>query len=514
MFGIAEEKLGIPSLLDPCDMAECDSPDRLSILTYLSEFYHKFKSEKSPTGSPQTFNKKKPESPAKVVNVSNNLNISKPCPDLKRKDSCDSGVSVSPLGSVCNSPPGQRKDSSISTPPVTPASKLEVKHDLKSDTIQAPVTLVETKTVLDSKTISPTNYTPTRTHESTSTGLENILRQRLKISLDSPKSPVNDTSQNERSSLLQSMISSPSPDTSITTSGSRKLTEQSVSSDLKCSDVTVPKSSRRHTLDTLATVVTRSNDESSAGQQQPGPGRGRVSQLSQSFANSCPSSKFVSKTTISLTPNNPIKYAANNSVTCDIKTNSSPKPWKDYMHQTAAPFCSTPKKSVSASHLLQVGSCRTAAVKPAAESLPTNRIVIHPSFSPAAPDLKSPLSSSTNSKLQQHSSYSETGLNSSKLSRHEPGEDLNCNLKNVSDNSFKSRMMKFEQLINPVKNEAVKPRLNVSHERVKPGLSARDDNHYPVGEDAARHERRKTISFPASFAFSSISDNQDSRLTF
>ena len=43
MFEVAERELDIPALLDAQDMAECSSPDRLSILTYLAEFYHKFK---------------------------------------------------------------------------------------------------------------------------------------------------------------------------------------------------------------------------------------------------------------------------------------------------------------------------------------------------------------------------------------------------------------------------------------------------------------------------------------
>jgi len=44
-FSIAEKKLGIPSLLDPQDMLESSQLDKLSILTYVSQFYHKFSKE-------------------------------------------------------------------------------------------------------------------------------------------------------------------------------------------------------------------------------------------------------------------------------------------------------------------------------------------------------------------------------------------------------------------------------------------------------------------------------------
>merc|ERR1712012_586021 len=44
-YKVAEEKLGIPSLLDPQDMLDSDTPDKFSIITYVSQFYHLLKDE-------------------------------------------------------------------------------------------------------------------------------------------------------------------------------------------------------------------------------------------------------------------------------------------------------------------------------------------------------------------------------------------------------------------------------------------------------------------------------------
>jgi len=44
-YQLAEDELGIPSLLDPEDMEDCRVPDKFSVITYVAQFYHRLKDE-------------------------------------------------------------------------------------------------------------------------------------------------------------------------------------------------------------------------------------------------------------------------------------------------------------------------------------------------------------------------------------------------------------------------------------------------------------------------------------
>jgi len=243
------------------------------------------------------------------------------------------------------------------------------------------------------------------------------------------------------------------------------------------------KQNRRHTMEPVPSSKSLLLDI---------PPRGNVFQLSQSFSNN--SNKFVSKTTISLSPNPPIKYAPNNSVTCDIKSNSlNPRPWKeansgqthseDFLHSR----CSETEKSPSASHLLQV------KVNESENKILPNRIGINPNNTVG--DFTCKITSACD--------------NAERL-------DESDKVKIISDNTFKSRMMKFERMINT--NDSKDDDITISG---MPEIKAKEVNsdgneeekHYQNKDDVLRHARRKTISLPPSLVLS-MTDREESRLSF
>jgi len=77
-YRVAEEQLGIPSLLDPQDMVDSDIPDKFSIVTYVSQFYHLLKEEDGSRSPSLAFRNSESDTDSHVTSSTENTPVGTP----------------------------------------------------------------------------------------------------------------------------------------------------------------------------------------------------------------------------------------------------------------------------------------------------------------------------------------------------------------------------------------------------------------------------------------------------
>jgi len=240
-FRVAERELGIPALLDPRDMLDCPVIDKLSVLTYLAQFYHKF-SGTAP--QPTTRSSRLPSS------LTSSLTSSK-----------SSRSSVSPA----SSPPRVEAATSSSSSSSSSSSDVSTDSGLEqsSSELSSPCSRVSSVSPVASSTSSP--ETPRLVPVDPPVGFRGILKSR---------EPGKLTKKKEYSRSFESLLDIPSPVTKRSDSSSELRSDQSAessafkaafkkfstlscsSSSIKVSPCSPPKPARTHL------VATRSSSSS------------------------------------------------------------------------------------------------------------------------------------------------------------------------------------------------------------------------------------------------------------
>lgn len=130
-FKVAEDTFGIPQLLDPDDMAKCVAPDRLSILTYVSEYYHRLKSLQ-PRGNPLLSSIPSDQTQTMVNEASTKLSRTSSTSSsgvTSMASSCESSAS-----SVCDSPPPSTSSGAGRSEDLLPKTSPEKSNPIEKET--------------------------------------------------------------------------------------------------------------------------------------------------------------------------------------------------------------------------------------------------------------------------------------------------------------------------------------------------------------------------------------------